>query len=38
MAIALVNDMSRSKYPMTHDSWLALPPEPAAAVNWLTSA
>jgi hypothetical protein len=30
--------MSRSKYPMMHESWLALLPEPAAAVNWLTSA
>src|SRR5579863_5207148 len=37
-AIAFPNDMSRSKYPMMHESWLALPPEPAAAVNWLTSA
>jgi hypothetical protein len=30
--------MSRSTYPVAHDSWLALPPEPAAAMNWLTSA
>ena len=37
-AIAFPNDMSRSKYPMTHESWLSLPPAPAAAVNWLTSA
>ena len=37
-AIAFPNDMSRSKYPMMHESWLALPSEPAAAVNWLTSA
>jgi hypothetical protein len=37
-AIAFPNDMSRSTYPMAHDSWLALPPEPASAVNWLTSA
>src|SRR5690348_11315834 len=37
-AIAFPNDMSRSKYPMTHESWLPLPPPPAAAVNWLVSA
>src|SRR5690242_9956040 len=37
-AIALPNDMSRSKYPMMHESWLALPAEPPAAVNWLISA
>jgi hypothetical protein len=37
-AIAFANDMSRSKYPMMHESWLVLPPEPPAAVNWLTSA
>jgi hypothetical protein len=37
-AIAFPKDMSRSKYPMMHESWLAPPPEPAAAVNWLTWA
>ena len=37
-AIAFPNDMSRSKYPMAHESWLSLPPVPPAAVNWLTSA
>jgi hypothetical protein len=30
-AIAFPNDMSRSKYPTMHESWL--PPPPAAAVN-----
>jgi hypothetical protein len=38
MAIALLNDISRSMYPVAHDSWLALAPEPAAALNWLISA
>jgi hypothetical protein len=37
-AIAFPNDMSRSKYPMMHESWLFLPLPPPAAVNWLTSA
>ena len=37
-AIAFPNDMSRSKYPMMHESWLSLPLPPPAAVNWLTSA
>jgi hypothetical protein len=37
-SIAFGNDVSRSKYPMMHESWLALPSEPDALVNWLTSA
>jgi hypothetical protein len=37
-AIAFSNDMSRSMYPMAHESWLSLPPASAAAVNWLLSA
>ena len=37
-AIAFPNDMSRSKYPMAHESWLSPPPVLAADVNWLTSA
>src|SRR6185437_16782216 len=35
-AIAFPNDMSRSKHPMMHESWLPLPSVPPAAVNWLT--
>ena len=37
-AIAFLNDMSRLKSPMTHDSPLVVPPTSAAVVNWLTSA
>jgi len=37
-AIAFPNDMSRSKYPMAHESWLLLASAPDAAVNLLISA
>src|ERR1700678_3830718 len=37
-AIAFPNDMSRSVYPVMHESSLLLPSEPFAAANWLTSA